>query len=159
MQRRDFVQLVLLAAGAPALAACGGGTTGGAAPEGSVLGVARSNGLTRFAGAAEDAGLGEVLAGPGPYTVFAPSNRAFAAASLPRDKALERLLAYHVVPGEFTADFLTGVDVNYTTAAGSSLNVDGTGDTLRVNGARVISPDLAAGNGVVHVIDRVLDPR
>ena len=63
-----------------------------------------------------------------------------------------------MVPGAFTAAFLEGMDVNYTTAAGSSLNVDGTGGALRVNGANVISADLETGNGVVHVIDRVLDP-
>ena len=58
----------------------------------------------------------------------------------------------------FTTDFLAGVDVNYTTLAGSSLNVDGTAG-LTVNGAAIVSPDLGADNGVVNIIDRVLLPR
>ena len=153
MHRRAFVTL----AAALALAACAGDGTGGGD---TVLDVARANGLTAFLGAVRSAGLADTLAGDGPYTVFAPSNRALAAAGLPGDpEALRRFLAYHVVPGSFTTDFLGGVDVNYTTAAGSSLNVDGTGGALRVDRATVISPDLIAGNGVVHVIDRVLDPR
>ena len=72
--------------------------------------------------------------------------------------ALRQVMAYHVVPGMFTSDFLTGVDVNYTTLKGTSLNVDGT-DGLRVDDATIVTPDLGASNGVVNIIDRVLTPR
>ena len=119
----------------------------------------RANGLTRFLRAIEAAGLAETLAGEGPYTVFAPTNRAVAAADLPEDaERLRAIVAYHIVPGMFTTDFLAGVDVNYTTLAGSSLNVDGTAG-LTVNGAAILTPDLGADNGVVNIIDRVLVPR
>ncbi len=148
-------------AAALALAACGG--QGGAPRPGGpgVVGVARSSGLNRFARAVETAGMTEVLSGAGPFTVFAPTDRAFAAANLDaldRD-ALQRVIAYHVVPGQLTEDFLTGMDVNHTTLLGSSLNVDGSGPGLLVNGASVVRADLAASNGVVHSIDRVLTPR
>jgi uncharacterized surface protein with fasciclin (FAS1) repeats len=68
-------------------------------------------------------------------------------------------MAYHVVPGQLTTDFMEGVDVNHTTLLGTSLNVDGTGPEVRVNGAAVVRGNLIADNGVVFVIDRVLTPR
>ena len=155
MKRRTLLATAL----ALPLAACAGSGPGGPSGD-TVLGVARTNGLTGFSRAVEAAGLAETLAGPGPYTVFAPSNRALSAAALPRDpEALQRLLAYHVVPGDFDTAFLAGLDVNYTTAAGDSVEIDGTGTAVVVDGARIVTPDLEAGNGVVHVIDRVLDPR
>jgi uncharacterized surface protein with fasciclin (FAS1) repeats len=163
IDRRDSLRLLLLASAGLGVAACGRGDddAGSAAPAGgTVLDVARANGLGRFARAATDAGLAETLAGPGPYTLFAPSDRAFAGSRLPRDAAaLRALVAYHVVPGTFTTAFLAGVDLNYATLAGTSLNVDGTGSPLLVNGAPVVTPDLLAENGVVHVIDRILPPR
>jgi uncharacterized surface protein with fasciclin (FAS1) repeats len=158
--RRDGLKLILVASALP-LAACGGGTAGSSArASGSVVDVARANGARSFARALNAAGLSATLGGAGPFTLFAPSDRAMSSASLPADPAgLAKLLSYHVVPGDFTGDFLSGVDVNYTTLAGTSLNVDGTGTGLLVNGAGVIKADLAAENGVVHVIDRVLEPR
>ena len=161
MNRRNVIGL--LAAGL-ALAACGGQ---GAAPRGAggggpdVLAVARSNGLDRFVRAVDSAGMTEALSGPGPFTAFAPTDRAIAASSLGRldGEDLQRALAYHVVPGLLSADFLEGVDVNHTTLLGSSLNTDGTGAALRVNGAGVVRADLPASNGVVYAIDRVLTPR
>jgi uncharacterized surface protein with fasciclin (FAS1) repeats len=164
IDRRDSLRLLLLASAGLGLAACGGGDDGArsAAPGGgtTVLDVARANGLGRLVRGAPDAGLAETLAGPGPYTLFAPSHRALGEARLPRDAAaLRELIAYHVVPGTFTTAFLAGVDLNYATLAGTSLNVDGTGSPLLVNGTPVVTPDLLAANGVVHVIDRVLAPR
>lgn len=160
MNRRTA--LTLIAAGGT-LAACGQPVgTGGAGPAGpGVLGVAGANGLDRFVRAANVAGLTDALSGPGPFTLFAPTDRAFAASDAGRldAEALRRLVAYHVVPGQLPADFLEGVDVNHTTLLGSSLNVDGTGAALRVNGAAVVRADLFASNGVVFAIDRVLTPR
>jgi uncharacterized surface protein with fasciclin (FAS1) repeats len=72
---------------------------------------------------------------------------------------LRRLVGYHVVPGMLTSTFLLGRDVNFTTSAGTPLTVDGTSGRLRVNGAAVTRADIEAGNGVVHIIDRVLTPR
>lgn len=155
--RRTGLKLLLAASALP-LAACGA-TTGGRGASGTVLDAARSRGAGNFVRAIDLAGLTGMLNGAGPFTIFAPANAAMSAASLPSDRdALQEILAYHVVPGDFTGAFLGGVDVNYTTLAGASLNVDGTGAGLLVNGANVVSADNAAGNGVVHVIDRVLRP-
>lgn len=156
----DRRTLLLLLAGAAALPACTPASgTGGAVSGSTVLSVARSNRLGRFLRAVDATGLDATLSSAGPYTVFAPSDRAFAAARLPRDPdQLRAIIAYHVVPGTFTSTFLGIGDVNYTTLQGSSLNVDGRG-ALRVNGAAVTRADLEASNGVVHIIDRVLTPR
>lgn len=157
--RRDGLKLLLAASVLP-LAACAGGPTGGSAASGNVLDVARANGAGNFVRALDQAGLTARLSGAGPYTLFAPSDRAISAAGLPSTpEALARIVTYHVVPGDFTTAFLAGVDVNYTTLAGTSLNVDGTGAGLVVNGVPVTTADLAAANGVVHVIGGVLRPR
>lgn len=158
IDRRTSLRLLLLGGGLTGLAGCGGPSSGVGAEAGTVLGVLRANGLTRFLSAIEDAGLAGTLAGDGPYTVFAPTNAAVGAARLPGDtEALRRIVAFHIVPGMFGTDFLAGVDVNYDTLDGGRLNVDGT-DGLTVNGARIVIPDLGADNGLVNVIDRVLMP-
>jgi uncharacterized surface protein with fasciclin (FAS1) repeats len=162
MRRRAFLSALGTGA-ALGLAGCGGGArpTGAARSGPDVLGVARANGMARFARAAETADLGDALAGAGPFTLFAPTDRAFAASDAGRLRGdpLRRLVAYHVVPGQLTSDFLEGRDVNHTTLLGSGLNVDGSGGVLRVNGAAVTRADLMAANGVVFAIDRVLTPR
>ncbi len=159
MHRRAALKTLFAGASALALSACAGGGGGGpGGGGGTVVDVARRNHLNAFLRAIDDAGLTATLEGAGPFTVFAPTDRAFASARLPRDpKALKSLMQYHVVPGTFPSDFLDGHDLNYTAANGRSVSIDGTGG-LTVNGARVITPDLEASNGVVHVIDRVLTP-
>ncbi len=159
IDRRQGLRLIAWGGAAVGLAACVGGGTVPGVSDGTVLSVAKDNGLTRFLQAVDQAGLTASLSGAGPYTVFAPTNRAFAQAKLPRDtEGLRALMAYHVVPGMFTSDFLAGVDVNYTTLKGTSLNVDGIGG-LHANDATIVTPDLGASNGVVNIIDRVLTPR
>ena len=159
IDRRASLRLILLGGAATGLGACGGGAAPSSGQSGgTVLAVLRANGLTRFLRAIDDSGLTETLAGDGPYTVFAPTNRAMGAADLPEDtERLRQIVAYHIVPGMFTTDFLAGVDVNYTTLQGASMNVDGT-DGLHANGAAILTPDLGADNGVVNIIDRVLIP-
>lgn len=114
--------------------------------------------------AVEAAGLGEVLAGEGPYTVFAPTDEAFAELPagalqrllLPENRELLRqVLAYHVVEGKIpSSEISTGtVDTLY---GGVSVRVDG--DRVIVNDASVIQPDIQASNGVIHGINRVLLP-
>lgn len=163
MRRRAILTILTLGALAPLLAACGsgaGGASGIGASGPSVLSVARAHGLNDFLRAVETAGLTETLSGPGPFTLFVPTDRAFSTAGRPRtEEQAKALVAYHVVPGTFTSEFLSGMDVNYTTLGGQSLNVDGTSGGLKVNNANVTGPDLDASNGVVHVIDRVLTPR
>ena len=126
-----------------------------------MLEVARANGLTGFlARGRTRPGSPRPSPAPAPTPSSRPPNRALAAAALPRDpEALQRLLAHHVVPGSFDTAFLAGLDVNYTTAAGDSVDDRRHRRRRRVDGARIVTPDLEAGNGVVHVIDRVLDPR
>ncbi len=114
--------------------------------------------------ALEAAGLTETLSGEGPYTVFAPTDEAFAALPegaieqllLPENKdVLVQILTYHVVPGVVhSSDLETG---SIETVEGSDLAVD-VGDTVTVNNANVIVADVDASNGVIHIIDRVILP-
>lgn len=115
--------------------------------------------------AARAAGLVDTLKSPGPLTVFAPTDEAFAA--LP-DGALDELLAdkaaladvlkYHVVPGKVMAADLKGKPWA-TTAQGQALRVSVTGASVTIDDASVVKADIAAKNGVIHVIDRVMMPR
>ncbi len=127
--------------------------------------------LSTLATAVQTAGLTDTLRGPGPFTVFAPTNAAFDA--LPagtvdtlltpenRDQ-LTDILTYHVVPGTITSDQLAGEVVTVTTVQGQELTVDGRmdkyGSGVTVNGETVVQADIMASNGVVHVIDGVLMP-
>lgn len=110
-----------------------------------------------------DAGLSDTLRGPGPFTVFAPSDEAFKAvpaktlAELGSNKALlKSVLSYHVVPGKtMAADVKNG---NAKTVHGANLALSKAGTMVTVEEAVVVQADVAASNGVVHVIDRVLLP-
>jgi uncharacterized surface protein with fasciclin (FAS1) repeats len=162
MNRRTSLKLTL-AAGAVAFAA--GCSTGG---PGDIVEVASSNGdFSTLVAAVSAAGLVETLQGDGPFTVFAPTDAAFAALPegtvesllLPENKdQLVSILTYHVVPGSFPASQLVGKRGSLSTAQGGSLSIDGR-DGVKVNGANVIAADVAASNGVIHVIDTVLLPK
>ncbi|PPE65884.1 fasciclin domain-containing protein [Caldimonas caldifontis] len=110
-----------------------------------------------------DAGLADTLRGPGPFTVFAPTNEAFQALpkatldALAKDKdQLAAVLRYHVVPGKvMAADVKTG---KAKTVQGAELNLSKAGTYVTVEEAMVVQADVSATNGVVHVIDRVLIP-
>ena len=109
------------------------------------------------------AGLTDTLRGPGPFTVFAPSDEAFKAvpaktlADLGADKELLRaMLTYHVVAGNMPAAAVKNGNVK--TVNGSNLALSKSGTTVTVEDAVVLTADVAATNGVVHVIDRVLLP-
>lgn len=164
MQRRRLITLAGFGLVGLGLTACGGG--GGDGPEASGASACSpspaAHGAGRFARAFAGTELAETLAGPGPFTLFAPTDRAFAAAGANRlsGEDLVTFLAYHVVPGELTADYMEGFDLNHTTLSGRPLNVDGRSGLIRVGGvATVTRPDLPAANGVVHVIDQALTPR
>lgn len=111
------------------------------------------------------AGLSDVLSGGAPVTVFAPSDEAFKAVpaatldKLAKDPAaLKALLQHHIVAGNVkSADIQVG-SAPVATLAGSKLAVSKAGDFVTVEDALVVKGDLTAGNGVVHVIDRVLTP-
>jgi uncharacterized surface protein with fasciclin (FAS1) repeats len=111
-----------------------------------------------------DADLVGVMKGPGPYTVFAPTDEAFAKvpadvlAGLGKDKAkLQEVLKYHVLTSKWTTDDIKLVKQTGT-AQGKAVTFGTAGGALTVNGARVVKPDIDCTNGMVHVIDAVLLP-
>ncbi|MCK6422758.1 MAG: fasciclin domain-containing protein [Aquabacterium sp.] len=115
-----------------------------------------------LATALQAAGLVETLKGPGPFTVFAPTDEAFAKIpkadleALLKDKAkLTAVLTYHVVPGKVMAKDVAPGQVK--TVQGSALTVSTTGGVM-VDKARVTATDIVASNGVIHVIDSVVLP-
>jgi len=115
--------------------------------------------------AAEAAGLVDTLTSEGPYTVFAPTDEAFAALpegtleSLLEDpEALAQILLYHVVPGKVLAADVVGLD-SATSAQGEDIAITVDGDTVILNGsANVVTTDVDASNGVIHIIDAVILP-
>ncbi len=111
------------------------------------------------------AGLARALEAKGPYTVFAPTDAAFAKvpkatlAALARDKAkLRAVLLYHVAKGKLTAAKVVKLH-SIKTLNGQSLKVRVSHGTVTVGGARLIKTDIGASNGVIHVINKVLIPR
>lgn len=116
--------------------------------------------------AVKAAGLVDTLKGDGPFTVFAPTNDAFA--KLPagtvemllkpenKDK-LVAILTYHVVPGKVMSGDLAGKKLSAATVQGSDVDIDAT-NGVRVDGATVTTADIGADNGVIHVIDTVILP-
>ena len=129
-----------------------------------IVGIASESAKT-LAAAVTAAGLVETLQGSGPFTVFAPTDNAFAAIQKDVDellkpenkKKLTDILTYHVVSGNaMAADLEDGQEL--TTVQGGKLKVSIKGDKVMINGANVTMADVAASNGVVHVIDKVLMP-
>ena len=120
-----------------------------------------------LAAAVTAAGLIETLKSAGPFTVFAPSDAAFAklpagtVADLvkPENKAkLTAILTLHVMPGKVMAADVKGKKVSPASVNGEALHVDGT-NGVTVNGATVTNADIACTNGVIHVIDTVILPK
>lgn len=136
-----------------------------AAGAGTVVDVASSTeGFSTLVAALGAAGLVDTLNGEGPFTVFAPTDDAFAALPpglvdallLPENKeTLTKILTYHVVPGAVMAADVTDGDV--ATVEGQTVALS-TADGVTVNGAKVIQADIVADNGVIHVIDAVILP-
>ena len=120
-----------------------------------------------LAAALKAAGLIDTLKGKGPFTVFAPTDAAFAklpagtVANLlkPENKAkLVQILTYHVVPGKIMSASLAGKKTDAKTVEGRNISIDATMGSVKVNSATVISADVGADNGVIHVIDTVVIP-
>ena len=133
-----------------------------------IVDVAAENGsFTILAAAIKAGGLVETLKGKGPFTVFAPTDEAFA--KLPegtvemllkpenKDK-LVAVLTYHVVAGKVTASDVAKMDSG-TTVQGQKVMIKLEDDKVMVNDAHVIKADIEASNGVIHVIDKVLLPK
>lgn len=111
------------------------------------------------------ADLVETLKGDGPYTVFAPTDAAFAKLpqgtldTLLKDKAkLTKVLLYHVVPGAVRASDVVNLE-EAATAQGQLLRIETSGAGVQINDANVIKADIEASNGVIHVVDTVLIPQ
>jgi uncharacterized surface protein with fasciclin (FAS1) repeats len=115
--------------------------------------------------AVEAAGLTDVLKGDGPFTVFAPTDDAFAAidpealnALLADQEALTAVLTYHVVPGAFAAsEVLASSSLSTVNGAEAPISLDNDGNP-RIDDAIIVATDIEARNGIVHVIDRVIFP-
>lgn len=138
---------------------------GAFAEEGDIVDVASSAGsFTTLVAAVQEAGLVDTLKGSGPFTVFAPTDEAFAALLAQLGATAEQLLArpdladillYHVVPGKVvSSDLREGLTAQ--TANGQALTF--TLSPVQVNGVNIVAADVEASNGVIHVIDQVLLP-
>jgi uncharacterized surface protein with fasciclin (FAS1) repeats len=122
--------------------------------------------FTTLAKALTAADLVDTVKGPGPFTVFAPTDEAFAklpAGTLdnllkPENKAmLKRVLTYHVVAGKVMAADVVKLK-SAKAVSGDTLSITHKGDVVMVDKARVVKTDIAASNGVIHVVDTVLLP-
>jgi uncharacterized surface protein with fasciclin (FAS1) repeats len=135
------------------------------APQNDIIEVATSAGsFTTLLAAVEAAGLTATLKGPGPFTVFAPTDAAFEALppgtveSLLNDiPTLTAILTYHVVAGELEATDVVSRS-QLTTVNGADIEVSVQGSAVRVNDANILQTDIRASNGVIHVIDAVILP-
>ncbi|WP_425410666.1 fasciclin domain-containing protein [Hyphococcus sp.] len=122
--------------------------------------------FTTLAAALEAAGLVGTLKGDGPFTVFAPTDDAFAALPAgtvdtllkPENKdQLVSILTYHVLPNKVMSGDIAGQTLDVETVQGSTISIDAT-DGVKVDNATVIKADIKASNGVIHVIDAVVMP-
>ena len=120
-----------------------------------------------LAAALKAADLVDTLKGPGPFTVFAPTDDAFKKLPAgtvenllkPENKAqLVKVLTYHVVPGKVMSGSLAGKMTEVRTVEGETLAIDARSGGVMVDNAKVVSADIAADNGVIHVIDTVVMP-
>lgn len=138
-----------------------------AKPAGTIVDVAAGNAdFETLVAAVKAAGLVETLSGEGPFTVFAPTDEAFAklpAGTLedllkPENKdKLVAILTYHVVAGKVKAADVVKLDTA-TTVNGQAADISVEGGTVKVDNATVTATDIAASNGVIHVIDSVILP-
>jgi uncharacterized surface protein with fasciclin (FAS1) repeats len=134
-------------------------------PTADIVDIAVGNeSFTTLVAALQAAGLVDTLKGDGPFTVFAPTDEAFAklpegtvAALLNDLPALTNILLYHVVPGLVTADQVTGLN-SATTAMGDDFTISVSSSGVMVDSASVVATDIFARNGVIHVIDSVILP-
>jgi uncharacterized surface protein with fasciclin (FAS1) repeats len=117
--------------------------------------------------ALKSAGLTQTLSGPGPFTIFAPTDDAFAKIPRPQLESLLRvenrekltqILRYHIVAGRVHARQFLGKRMEAATIEGGSLLIDATKGIL-VDNAKMVKPDVEADNGVIHIIDTVVMPR
>ena len=137
-----------------------------AATAADIVDTAIAGKFNTLVAAVKAAGLVDTLKGPGPFTVFAPTDEAFAklpAGALedllkPENKAkLQSVLTYHVVPGKVMSRDVVKLE-SAKTAEGNTIKIKAIDDSVMVNDAHVVKTDIAASNGVIHVIDKVILP-
>jgi uncharacterized surface protein with fasciclin (FAS1) repeats len=156
MKRNLIVAAAMLALASPATAA-------------DIVETASESGsFTTLVAAVKAAGLVDTLKGPGPFTVFAPTDEAFKKLPpgtvenllKPENKAqLAKILTYHVVPGKVTSGDVAGKKVQAKTVEGTTIAIDSSGRGVKVENATVSTADVMASNGVIHVIDTVIIPK
>jgi uncharacterized surface protein with fasciclin (FAS1) repeats len=163
--RKLVLVLLLFALVGVSFAGAAQTTTAGTSTQNIVQIVQSNPNFSTLATALDTAGLTRTLSGSGPFTVFAPTNAAFDAlppgslnALLANKTALTNILNYHVVPGSYVSTRLASMS-SLPTVQGSALpvTVQPQGG-IRVDGANIISADIPASNGVIHVIDAVMIP-
>lgn len=142
-------------------------TTAGARAADIVDTAVSAGSFNTLVAAVKAAGLADTLKGPGPFTVFAPTDAAFAKLPAgtvemllkPENKSkLVAILTYHVVPGAVMSGDIAGKKMMVGTVQGSKIDVNAT-DGVMVNDAKVVTADVKASNGVIHVIDTVIMPK
>lgn len=123
-----------------------------------------TEGFTTLVAAVKAAGLVDALSGEGPFTVFAPTDEAFAAipeaklkALLADTEALTKVLTYHVIAGNVKAADVVKLD-KAETLNGASVTIKTADDKVMIDGAKVVAADIACSNGTIHVIDKVILP-
>ena len=160
------VLLAALVAGSGPAAAVQPSQLAGAPQKDIVSTAVAAGSFKTLAAALQAAGLVDTLKGAGPFTVFAPTDAAFAKLPAgtvenllkPENKAkLTAILTYHVVPGRVLAAQVAGMS-SATTVNGQPLAIRSEGGTVTVGGADVVGADILCSNGVIHVIDTVLLP-
>ena len=160
MKRRLFIGLSLATALATTTALADAHTK-------DIVDTAVENGsFTTLVSAVEAAGLVETLKSDGPFTVFAPTDEAFAKLPagtidellMPENKGkLTEILTYHVIPGKVMASDIAGKEMAVETVQGSTAEINAT-EGVMIDGATVVIADVEASNGVIHVIDTVIMP-
>lgn len=149
-------------------ACCGGGNPARTTAKAGTLDIVdtavAAGSFTTLATALTEAGLVETLKGKGPFTVFAPTDEAFAALppgtveALLKDRAkLTAVLTYHVVPGRLMAADVAGRN-SLKSVQGGKIKVARADGAVKINDAKVAKADVLAKNGVIHVIDKVILP-
>ncbi|MGZ3276398.1 MAG: fasciclin domain-containing protein [Caulobacteraceae bacterium] len=142
---------------APAPAAAGAVSV---TPSGDIIQTLTASGqFTSLLKALDAVNLTGVLKTPGPLTLFAPTDAAFAAASVDMNNktALQQLLVYHIINAKVDDSKINGTKGPVPSAAGKPIYVDGSGTPHKANAANIVA-DVSVSNGVIHVVDQVLSP-
>lgn len=168
MKRIGFIVLVLALGTVPAFAggSCSGSSATQASNTGDIVATASAAGsFNTLVAAVQAAGLVETLQSDGPFTVFAPTDEAFAKlpegtveALIANPDKLRSILLYHVVPGKVMAADVVSLN-SATTAEGSDVTIMLAQGGVQINDANVTATDIETSNGVIHVIDTVIIPR